>query len=90
KEVDEPMVFYAQKSKWQQPQRKNNYRRKQVYNAETIEENNDDTGYQEYQEYQEYLKAKQAYLASIQEHRKLRKKETSNLEAIPEDSEEET
>ncbi|CAG8856378.1 21440_t:CDS:1, partial [Gigaspora margarita] len=67
KEVDEPMVFYAQKSKWQQPQRnnnfnKNNYRRKQVYNAETIE-NDDDTGYQEYQEYQEYLKAKQAYFA---------------------------
>ncbi|CAG8601113.1 2568_t:CDS:1, partial [Gigaspora margarita] len=60
------MVFYAQKSKWQQPQRNNNYRsnyrRKQVYNAETIENKNDDTEYQEYQEYQEYLKAKQAYL----------------------------
>ncbi|CAG8849963.1 45107_t:CDS:2 [Gigaspora margarita] len=68
-----PMVFYAQKSKWQRPQRsnnfnKNNYRRKQVYNAETIEDNNDDTGYQKYQEYQKYLKAKQAYLASIQEY----------------------
>ncbi|CAG8854565.1 39369_t:CDS:2, partial [Gigaspora margarita] len=48
-----------------------------------------DTGYQEYQEYQEYLKAKQAYLASIQEHRKPQKKEMSNLKAIPEDSEEE-
>ncbi|CAG8856225.1 22720_t:CDS:1, partial [Gigaspora margarita] len=93
KEVDEPMVFYAQKSKWQRPQRnnnyKNNYRRKQVYNAETIEDENDDTGYQEYQEYQEYLKAKQAYLTSIQEHKsKPRRKETSNLEAIPEDSDE--
>src|SRR5260364_22980 len=49
KEVDEPMVFYAQKSK--RPQRnnnyRNNYRRKQVYSAETIEDENDDTGYQE-------------------------------------------
>ncbi|CAG8843963.1 22386_t:CDS:2, partial [Gigaspora margarita] len=37
-------------------------KRKQVYNAETIDKENNDTGYQEYQEYQEYLKAKQAYL----------------------------
>ncbi|CAG8477068.1 43305_t:CDS:2 [Gigaspora margarita] len=38
----------------------------------TIEKNN------KYQEYQEYLKAKQVYLASIQDY-KPRKKETSNF-----------
>ncbi|CAG8820869.1 35701_t:CDS:2, partial [Gigaspora margarita] len=46
----------------------NTHTTEDFYNAETINEENNDTGYQEYQEYQEYLKAKQAYLASIQEH----------------------
>ncbi|CAG8719614.1 35863_t:CDS:2 [Gigaspora margarita] len=71
KEVDEPIVFYAQKNKWQQRSQRfnnnnirNNYRRKQVYNTETIEDKN----ISKYQEYQEYLKAKQAYLASIQKY----------------------
>ncbi|CAG8847558.1 33154_t:CDS:2, partial [Gigaspora margarita] len=41
----------------------NTHTTEDFYNAETIDEENNDTGYQEYQEYQEYLKAKQAYLA---------------------------
>ncbi|CAG8757191.1 17100_t:CDS:2 [Gigaspora margarita] len=58
KEVKDPIVFYAQKQKKQQYRNNNyqNYRRKQIYNAETT-----DQDISKYQGYQDYLKAKQAY-----------------------------